>query len=161
VTYPDRGFQSPYLLVLQRNTIGHQDYYVPVPGEPVWVIMHGRSLDRGLILGSAYTEGSPPPFNSTTIRGMMFADGSYVIYDTAGGGNYQLNLKGKVTATVGGTLTATVTGNATIKAPTVILDAPRVNITGTLYCDYLKPYSQSEILATPHVKNADGSGGGT
>lgn len=159
VTYPDRGFQSGYLIALQRNTIGHQDYYVPVPGEAVWVLMQGKSLNRGLILGSAYTNGCPPPFNSTTIRGMKFADGSYIIYDTSGGGNYQLNLTGKVTATVGGTLTATVTGTATIKAPTVVLDAPRVNITGTLYCDNFRPYS-GEMVANPHMKNSDGSGGG-
>ena len=122
VTYPDRWFQSPYLLVLQRNTIGYQDYYVPVPGEPVWVLMNGKSQTRGLILGSAYTNGCPPPFNSKTIRGIMFGDGSYIIHDTAGAGNYQINVKGQVTITVGGNMTATVSGTATIKAPNIALD---------------------------------------
>jgi phage baseplate assembly protein V len=167
VTYPDRGFQSGYLLVLQRNTIGHQDYYVPVPGEPVWVIMQGKSLNRGLILGSAYTEGSLPPFNSTTIRGMKFADGSYIIYDTAGGGNYQLNLAGKITATikgdlvatVGGNLSATVTGSATLKAPTITLDAVDVYITGKLHLDHIKGYQLPWTQADARVQNLDGSGG--
>jgi phage baseplate assembly protein V len=126
VTYPDRGFQSPYLLVMQRNTIGYQDYYVPQPGEPVWVIMHGRSLDRGLILGSAYTEGSAPPWNSQTMRGMMFPDGSYIVYDTAGGGNYQINTKGQVTITAASAVTITV--------PNIKL-AGNVEITGTLTVD--------------------------
>jgi phage baseplate assembly protein V len=126
VTYPDRGFQSPYLLVLQRNTIGYQDYYVPVEGEPVWVLMQGKSLNRGLILGSAYTDGSPPPFNSQTIRGMKFADGSYIIYDTAGGGNYQINTKGQVTITAASTVTITV--------PNIKL-AGNVEVTGVLTVD--------------------------
>jgi phage baseplate assembly protein V len=161
VTYPDRGFQSAYLLVLQRNTIGYQDYYVPAPGEPVWVLMQGKSLTRGLILGSAYTKGNPPPFNSQTIRGIVFGDGSFVIYDTNGGGNYQINTIGKVTITVGGDLNATVTGTANIKAPTIKLDGD-VHVTAghTLFVDLMKPES-GEIVATPHVKNADGSGGGT
>jgi phage baseplate assembly protein V len=160
VTYPDRGFQSPYLLVMQRNTIGMQDYYVPVPGETVWVLMNGKSLTRGIILGSAYTDSNPPPFNSATIRGMMFGDGSYVIYDTSGIGNYQINTKGNVTITCAKDLSATITGTAVIKAPTMILDG-NVSITGTLSCDYFKGYQTGAPTATPHMINSDGSGGNT
>jgi phage baseplate assembly protein V len=159
VTSPDRGFQSGYLIALQRNTIGHQDYYVPVPGEAVWVLMQGKSLNRGLILGSAYTDGCPPPFNSTTVRGMKFADGSYIIYDTSGSGNYQLNLVGKVTATVGGSLTATVSGAVTLKAPTIKLDG-NVEITGTLKVDGVTTLAAGGT-AIPNLANSDGSGGGT
>jgi phage baseplate assembly protein V len=159
VTFPDRGFQSGYLTVLQRNTIGYQDYYVPQSGEPVWVLMQGRSLSRGLILGSAYTEGNPPPYSSQSIRGIVFGDGSYVIYDTAGGGNYQINTVGKTTITVGGDLNATVSGTATIQAPTINLTG-NVNISGNLVVGG-KTTMQQEALAIPHCLNQDGSGGGT
>jgi phage baseplate assembly protein V len=160
VTYPDRGFQSQYLLVMQRNTVGMQDYYVPVAGESVWVLMQGTSLNRGIILGSAYTDSNPPPWTSATMRGMMFGDGSYVVYDTAGGGNYQIYTVGKTTITCKSDLTATVTGTATIKAATVTLDAPTVNITGILHCDNYRGY-QGTPTATPKMTNSDGSGGGS
>jgi phage baseplate assembly protein V len=88
--------------------------------------MQGKSLNRGLILGSAYTGGNPPPFDSQTIRGMKFPDGSYIIYDTAGGGNYQINTLGKVTITAASTVTITV--------PNIKL-AGNVEITGNLTVD--------------------------
>lgn len=159
VTYPDRAFQSQYMVVLQRNTIGYQDQYVPVAGEAVWVLMQGKSLNRGLILGSAYTDGCPPPWNSQTIRGMMFPDGSYIIYDTAGGGNYQLNMAGKVTATVKGDLNATVNGTTTLTCPTIKL-AGNVEITGTLKVDGVATLAAGGT-ATPKMTNSDGSGGGS
>jgi len=160
VTYPDRGFQSSYLLVMQRNTIGMQDYYVPVPGESVWVLMHGKSLNRGIILGSAYTDSNPPPWNSSTMRGMMFGDGSYVVYDTAGGGNYQIYTTGKTTITCGSDLNAIVTGNATIKAAAITLDSTTVTVTGTLHCDTYRGYQRTP-MAIPNMSNQDGSGGGS
>jgi phage baseplate assembly protein V len=167
VTYPDRGFQTGYLTVLQRNTIGTQDYYCPVAGEPVWVLMQGKSLSRGLILGSAYTEDNPPPYGVQTIRGTVFADGGYVIYDTAGGGNYQINCVGKATITTGtdcdltvkGNLNAIVSGTALVQAPTITLKGNvtvqgNLTVTGTTVM-------QQQATATPNCRNTDGSGGGT
>jgi phage baseplate assembly protein V len=158
VTFPDRGFQSAYYNVIQRNTIGTQEYYVPVPGEPVWVLMHGRSLNRGLILGSAYTEGNPPPYNVQTLRGIVFADGSYVNYDTANGGNYTINTVGNVVITSAKNLTATITGSATIKAPTITLDG---SVTITKDLTVQGNTSMKQAKADPNCTNIDGSGGGT
>lgn len=159
VTYPDRGFQSQYLVVLQRNTIGHQDYYVPVPGEPVWVLMQGKSQYRGLILGSAYTDGCPPPFNSTTVRGMKFADGSYIIYDTANSGNYQINLAGKMTVTAATTLTITTKSDTTVNG--VIIDTNgNVTIPGTLTVKGNVTFQTTGSIQT-HLTNLDGAGGGS
>jgi phage baseplate assembly protein V len=167
VTYPDRGFQTGYLTVLQRNTIGTQDFYCPVAGEPVWVMMQGRNLSRGLILGSAYTEDNPPPYGVQTIRGTVFSDGGYVIYDTAGGGNYQMNCVGKWTIQTGGdvnltckgNLNAQVSGTAIIKASTITLQGDttvqgNLTVTGTTTMKQL-------ATATPHCTNTDGSGGGS
>jgi len=167
VTFPDRGFQSGYMTVMQRNTIGAQDYYVPEEGEPVWVLMQGRSLSRGMILGSAYTEGNAPPFNSRTIRGVKFKDGSYMIYDSAGAGNYQIYTPGKITAqsggdaniTCGGNLTITVSNQATIKAPAIVL-VGGVEIQGPLKVDGTTNLAAGGS-ATPNLRNTDGSGGGT
>jgi phage baseplate assembly protein V len=166
VTYPDRGFQSGYLNVLQKNTIGTQEFYVPVEGEPVWVLQLPRSQGRGVILGSCYTVGNPPPYNSASIRGIVFGDGSYVIYDTAGGGNYQINVAGKVTLTsagdtianVSGALTATVNGTASITAAHIELHGP-TKVFGTLECTGVFTADVGGI-AIGHITNTDGSGGG-
>jgi phage baseplate assembly protein V len=166
VTYPDRNLQSGYMTVLQRNTLGTNDYYVPEEGEPVWVMMAGRSLSRGLILGSAYTDDNPPPYNSRTIRGVKFKDGTYIIYDAANGGNYQINSAGKLTATtkgdanitVGGALTAVVTGNAVLKAPNITLEG---NVTVTKNLTVQGTTSLQAATANPSCINTDGSGNGS
>jgi phage baseplate assembly protein V len=167
VTFPDRNFQSGYMTVLQRNTLGTNDFYVPEEGEPVWVMMAGRSLSRGLILGSAYTDDNPPPYNSRTIRGVKFKDGTFIIYDAANGGNYQINSAGKLTATtvgdanvtVGGNLVANVTGNASLKSPNITLDGA-VTVTKTLTVQGVCTFSAGGS-ATPSIINTDGSGNGS
>jgi len=163
VTYPDRGYQSNYMTVLQRNTVGVQDFYVPTEGEPVWVLQYGKN--RGIILGSAYTDGHKPPWNTGTIRGTLYVDGTYVLYDTANGGNYQINTPGQVTVTAKGNITATSQGLATVKAPNIKLDG-NVEVTGTLTVDQSATVTGFSNLngggkATPNMQNADGSGGGT
>jgi len=165
VTYPDRGYQSNYMTVLQRNTVGVQDFYVPTEGEPVWVLQFGKN--RGLILGSAYTDGHAPPWNSGTIRGIKFVDGTYVIYDTAGGGNYQINTPGQVTVTAKGNVNVTTQASATVTATTKItlkcgnitLDGD-VLITKTLQVEG-ETFLLAQATATPSCINQDGSGGGT
>jgi phage baseplate assembly protein gpV len=82
---------------------------------------------------------------------MMFGDGSYVLYDTAGGGNYQINTKGKVTITAASTVTVTV--------PNIKL-AGNVEITGTLKVDGVTTLAAGGT-ATPRLTNSDGSGGGS
>lgn len=162
VSYPDRGFQSQYLVVLQRNTIGHQDYYVPVPGEAVWVLMQGKSQYRGVILGSAYTDNCPPPFNSTTVRGMKFSDGSYIIYDAATGGtsgNYQISLAGQANITAGTTLTITTKSNTTVNG--VIIDTNgNMTIPGTLTVKGNVTFQAGGTIQS-HLTNLDGAGGGS
>jgi phage baseplate assembly protein V len=167
VTYPDRGFQSSYLQVLQKNTLGTQEFYCPVPGESVWVLQPPRGQGRGLILGSVYTDGNPPPYNVQTIRGIVFADGGYVIYDTASGGNYQLNLVGKCTlvtggdvnATIGGALTATVSGTAKLTAASIELHGP-TKVFGTLECTGIFTADVGGTTLSGHITNADGAGAG-
>jgi len=159
VTYPDRGYQSNYMTVLQRNTVGVQDFYVPVSGEPVWVLMHGRNRNRGIILGSAYTEDHQPPWNSGTIRGTLYADGSYVIYDTASGGVYQMNFKGQVNMQAQQNIMVASATKVTIYCPNITLDGD-VLITKTLQVSG-ETFLNAQAFANPSCKNQDGSGGGT
>lgn len=168
VTYLDRKFQTAYLPVLQRNTVNCQDYYVPEVGERVWVLHIPGAIGRGLILGSTYTSTNTPPYNVQGNRGMVFKDGSYIIYDYSGH-IYQVNLQGKYNLTC--TQDATINTQATcrITAQQINLNGVLIDNTGnvtlpggkTLKTDLLAPASAGSITATPKVVNADASGGGS
>lgn len=49
----------------------------------------------------------------------------------------ELSTTGNVNAAIGGTLTADVKGNTTLKAPSILFDSPSVHITGKLQVDQL------------------------
>ncbi len=53
------------------------------------------------------------------------------------GGNVSAVVSGDVSETVGGSLQATISGSASIKAASVLVDAPSTHITGTLTVDGL------------------------
>lgn len=162
VTYPEHKVQTAYMQVLQRNTIGCQDFYVPEIGEVVYVLHPNWARNRGLILGSIYTSGNPPPYNDKAVRGFVFADGSYVIYDTRSGGSYQINTAGKVQVISAKDVTIQAATTCTIQAATTItLNAPTVDITGTLKVNTIIPHSAGAITANPRMTNTDGSGNGS
>lgn len=84
------------------------------------------------------------------------------------GGDLDANVTGNLNATVGGNvevsctnLDATASGETTINAPTITLNANNVIVTGVLKTDFIKPYQASTVIATPQVHNSDGSGGGS
>ena len=167
VSYPDRGFQTGYLNVLQRNTVGAQDFYVPEVGEAVWVLHPPRGQTKAIILGSCYTSANPPPYTSKTIRGILYADGSYLIHDTASGGNFQINSAGKCTittsgdllATVGGNLTATASGTAKLTAGSIELHG-NTKVFGTFECTGTFTADVGGTTLAGHITNADGAGAG-
>jgi len=140
VTYPDMGYQTNYLPFLQRNTYGHQTYEEPIAGETAVVLHPQNSPNWGVILGSIYNKNNPPPQNSATQRGIWFKDGTYIIYDTASGGNYTIHAVGKVTINAATSVTITVpniklagdveiTGNLTVDGSTTTVHD--INILGT------------------------------
>lgn len=159
VTYLDLGIQTAYLQVLQRNTVGCQDFYVPEVGENVWVLHPPGQPGRGLVLGSTYTVGNPPPYNDKAIRGVVFADGGYVIYDTRGGGNYQINVPGQANIHAGGNVNVVAGGTAVVQAASITLQG-NVTVTGTLTVNGTTTMKQT-ATATPKCINTDGSGGGS
>jgi phage baseplate assembly protein V len=131
VSFLEKKIVSRYYPVLQKNTVGVQEFYCPVKGETVWVLRTGKNMADGLILGAVYTAGNPPPYGSQTIRGIVFQDGSFVIYDAASGGTYQVNIQGKIAVAAVKDIAVTtetffkVEGkeDSQIKAPKLTLDA--------------------------------------
>jgi phage baseplate assembly protein V len=184
VTYADLGYQTNFIPCLQKNTLGAQEFYVPEPGETVWVLHPANSPETGLILGSVYTVKNPPPYNTKNKRGIVFADGGYVIYDVTGAGTYAIhvpgrvqltsggdtdvttgaNLNAKVTgdvvATVSGALTATISGTANITAPNIELHG-NTKVFGTLRCTGFFTADVGGTTLSSHITNADGAGGGS
>lgn len=173
VTYPDRGYQTGFLNVLQRNTISNQDYTVPEVGEMVWVLHPPRARVRGLILGSVYTVHNPPPYNVGSTRGMVFKDGTFMIYDYKNN-TYQINIKGKWTIVTtdaismsgGTTISITAKGNITVTSQSqinlngVIIDANgNVKIPGNLEVVQNVQFDAGGTINT-HLTNIDGAGGG-
>jgi phage baseplate assembly protein V len=167
VTYPHLNIQTAYIQVLQRNTLGCQDFYVPEIGENVWVLHPPDYPNRALILGSTYTVGNPPPYDDKAVRGVVFADGTYVIHDTRGGGNYQIHTGGQVNVNAGGNVNVIAGGNAVVQASgTATVTAPNITLQGNVKVQGNLLVTgtttmQQQATATPRCVNTDGSGGGS
>lgn len=157
VTHPDKsGVVSAWLPVLQRGTVGTQDFFLPRVGEQVWVAYDPTGVEKGLVLGSTYTTNLPPPSASDPdSRYVLFDDGSFFQFDpdakkltanTKGewditavgpikivttGGDLDVTVQGNLNATVSGTATIQSGGTATVQAPTIDLTG-NVVISGTL-----------------------------
>jgi phage baseplate assembly protein V len=131
VSFFDKKIVSRFYPVLQKNTVGCQEYYCPEIGETVWVLRTGMNAQDGLILGAVYTTGNPPPYSSQSIRGIVFHDASFVIYDSSGGGTYQVNIQGKIAVSAVKDIAVTTqtffkmegAQDSQIKAPKLTLDA--------------------------------------
>lgn len=91
VTYDDReGFVSDELAV---NCFGSGDvkhYWMPSIGENVWVAENEDGNGEGMIIGSRYTEATPPKEHDKDIRKIDFGEGSFIEFNRKTG---DLNIK--------------------------------------------------------------------
>lgn len=89
VTFPDRDNLVSY--PLEVITHGSQDakaYWMPNVGEQVLCLFlpNDDNLTQGYILGTTYNTKDTPAFNSQTLQGIKFPDGSTISYDSNGAG---------------------------------------------------------------------------
>jgi phage baseplate assembly protein V len=174
VQYLDKdGLISKPLPVKQFGSRSTSSFWCPKVNDDVSVTMLPNGDEDGFIDGSFYNTGNPPPITDPNTRHVTFADGTVIEYTEkgagirgtaaggAGSGTLTVNSVGPITIKCTGACYIEASGQATIKASLILLDATDVKITGKLWVDQLKPYAAGEIMSTPHVKNADGSGNGS
>lgn len=156
------GLISRPLPVKQHGSRGAQHFYCPKIGDSVSVTWQNNSLGgEGYVDGSFYNTSNPPPILDPDTRHITFQDGTVIEYAETGS-HLLVDAKGDIT--VKGATNIIIQGgaNVNVKAGGILtLDCPNTKVTGILWVDNIKPYQASETVATPHVKNQDGSGGGS
>jgi phage baseplate assembly protein V len=169
-----QGLVSKPLPVKQQGSRSTSSFYCPKVGDDVNVTMLPNSNEDGFIDGSFYNTGNPPPITDPDTRHITYADGTIMEYRESlttiirDGVQIRAGRQGQLTinspnpiSIVCSNATITCSGNATIKASLITLDAPNTKITGMLWVDDIKPYQKTETIGHPHVKNEDGSGNGS
>lgn len=74
--------ESYWLAVLQRKTIGDQDYHMPEVGEHVACHVDQHN-EEGVVLGAIYSAADPTPVADPDKRHLLFKDGAKFEYDRA------------------------------------------------------------------------------
>lgn len=93
---------SAPLHVLYRGTLKNKDYWMPKVGERVLCLFTKQS--EGFILGSYYSDGTPPPRTDPEKRCIEFEDGSFIEYDTKTH-KLHLNIDGEINIETKGPVT--------------------------------------------------------
>lgn len=185
LNYQDKdNINSAWLQVMQHGTQGMQYVRLPRIGETMVAIHLDNGQERGVAIGGIYSGANVYP-GSDALSDEVFLkmdDGATFLYDPGAG---KLAISGvtlidiqtlsDVKLTCGGALAATVTGNATLKSPSIKLDGP-VEVTGLLTLDQGMVASgggtavctlngvlqvNGSASCTSRFSNADGSGGGS
>ncbi len=82
VIFPDRDeMVSADLPILQRNCGKNQDFSLPDVGDNVLCLFLGTGTEDGFILGSFFNEKKKSTLNDPNVRGVIFSDGTRVVYD--------------------------------------------------------------------------------
>ncbi|MEX3690081.1 phage baseplate assembly protein V [Paraburkholderia sp. BR14263] len=130
VRFDDIGLTSHWLTVCYPKTNQDKFYWPLDVGDQVRCIMD-QYLEDGAVLGAIYSEVDAVPWASKDQVGMTLRDGGSFTYDRSTGTASVLTI-GDLSATVGGALKATVTGDAVVKASHIELDAEETVIGGNL-----------------------------
>jgi phage baseplate assembly protein V len=124
---------------------GDRAWWAPEVGEQVLVLSPDGDPAQGWALPAGFTDAAPPPADDPAVSRTVYADGAVIEYDRAAHclraaipGRVQLAADGDVTAQVGGELVATVAGSArisadariTLSAPSIVLQADALSMTG-------------------------------
>lgn len=134
--------ESNWLRILQQKTVEDQFYSMPDIDEQVVCLMED-SLNRGVVLGSIYSETVPPPVTDENIYYKKFQDGTEISYDRKSSsmiikgegsldvefktdskisikGNSNISVDGESDITVGGDCKVSVTGAAKVTSSDAI-----------------------------------------
>jgi phage baseplate assembly protein V len=169
-----KGLISKPLPVQQFGSRSTSSFWCPKVADDVTVMMLPNGSEDGFVIGSFYNTGNPPPIIDPDTRHVTYADGTTMEYRESlpaiikDGIQIRAGRQGQLTINSPNPISITCSsatiicsGNANIKASTILLDAPNTKITGMLWVDDIKPYQKSETTGHPHVKNEDGSGNGS
>ena len=108
------GLTSDWLPFVFAKTLKDQFYAMPDAGEHVACVLD-ENFETGVILGAVYDEPNPPKSPSEDIDYIEYANGTKITVDHSTG-DIEIDTPGKVT----------------IKASSVHIDAPEVEMTGHL-----------------------------
>lgn len=124
VRLPDfDNMRTAWLHVLQSRTQDDKHYDLFDLGEQVVVLLDARGED-GVVLGAIYSSADTPPVTDANKYHRRFKDGSWVEYDRA---THAMKCHSV------GTVIIEAADSATLKAPSVILDADTVTCTNKLH----------------------------
>ncbi|THD15378.1 baseplate assembly protein [Anoxybacillus ayderensis] len=99
---------SAELQIVVRGSLKNKDYWMPKVGEHVFCIFTKQK--KGYILGSLYSEETPPPVTDESKRYMEFEDGTTIEYDTH---THTLSIQ------CTGTINIEATGNVNVKGDVI------------------------------------------
>ncbi|OWA36778.1 hypothetical protein B9G55_01475 [Saccharibacillus sp. O16] len=130
VTFPDLDeVVSGWLPVIGYGRTWARTYALPAAGDMVAVIFLSAGVQDGFVLGNYQVLDEDVDVTDDQF-GVWFEDGSRVYYDRAAG-ELVVESTGSIRA-VATDVRVTATGTAKLAAPTIILDAQTVRVTGNL-----------------------------
>ena len=119
---------SDWLPVVQRGAGGARDYWMPAIGESVVCIYYSDGTEEGVVIGSYYPAGTPPPDSGSGVFYTVYPDGSSVTWDN---GDLVIEAKAAVSITAAGGVT--ITGDTKIDGDLEVTGD--INVTGKVYAD--------------------------
>jgi phage baseplate assembly protein V len=122
VHFEEDDIVSAPLKISVMRSKGDQVSFPFVVNEHVWCIMD-EFLEYGVIGGAIYDEGNKPGGSAASKLLIRFADNSAIEYD---------RISHILSFDIKGDVNVKSTGNVSIEAPSVIIDAIETEITGTL-----------------------------
>jgi phage baseplate assembly protein V len=132
VAYPDRqDLVSEPMPVLQKSTVGNQDYWSPQVGEQVLTVHLPNGAHKGFILGSIYSTSAPPPVTDPNKRHITFADGTVMEFDRASSVLF-MDTKGPITLNTEGPVVIVSAGEMTLQASVLRLRASEIILEGNV-----------------------------
>jgi phage baseplate assembly protein V len=108
VDFEELEITSDWLPVVQRGAGGAHDYFLPAAGESVVCVFYSDGSEEGVVLGSYYPLGSPPPEAGEGVFYTKYPDGSIVKWDN---GQLTITALGGLTINAGTTITGDVVIN--------------------------------------------------
>jgi phage baseplate assembly protein V len=102
--------ETDWLPWIASNSGANNSWNPPEIDEQVMILSPGGELNQGVILPSLYRDNATE--NSGTVKSIVFADGSKVLFDSESG-NLDLDIKGNATIKVA--------GDAQIESPNITL----------------------------------------
>lgn len=102
VTFEQLGWTSDPLPVVQQGAGASSSFWLPSIGDKVVCAFYSDGTEHGVVVGSYYPAGSPPPGGAGGKRFVVFPDGSHVTWD-----NGALSIEAKGDITIIGTISTT------------------------------------------------------